>query len=77
MSHSLKDILIGSAIGGVAGNKLAEHKEAKKNKGLNPDPPLDSIIEDYARAHGVYTRDNNLYRELLRIAEYYHDPYNE
>ena len=45
--------------------------------GLNPDPPLRCIIEDYARAHGVYGQDNRFYKELLQIAESYRDPFGD
>lgn len=50
---------------------------ATEKRGLNPDPPLRSIIDDYARAHGVYGRDNHFYKDLLQIAESYRDPFGE
>lgn len=72
-----RDLVIGT-IGGAIGYNLGEKSATeKKTKGLNSDPPLSCIIEDYARAHGVFGRDNNFCRELIRIAETYHDPYKD
>ena len=72
-----RDLVIGT-IGGAIGYNLGEKSATeKKTKGLNSDPPLSCIIEDYARAHGVCGRDNNFCRELIRIAESYHDPYKD
>lgn len=65
---------IGGAIGYTLGEKAGNDISTN---GLNSDPPLSCIIEDYARAHGIYGRDNNFCRELIRIAETYHDPYSD
>ena len=73
----LRDVTIG-AIGGAVGYHYGEKQAIKKKtKGLNPDPPLRCIIEDYAKAHHVYGRANWLFHEFVNIAELYHDPYNE
>ena len=63
---------------GIAGAKESNIvKDTTEKKGLNSDPPLWSIVEDYARAHGIYGQDNNFYRELLHIAEKYRDLFND
>lgn len=41
----------------------------------NPHIPLSCIVEDWARVHGIFGRNNGLSRELSRVAEQYHDPY--
>ena len=51
--------------------KAIEHAIA-----ANPGIPISSIVEDYARIHGIYGRSNDFARELMRIAENYRDPYN-
>ena len=61
----------------TAMGELLKFATEKKTKGLNSDPPLSCIIEDYARADGVFGRNNNFCRKLIRIAETYHDPYKD
>ena len=46
----------------TAMGELLKFATEKKTKGLNSDPPLSCIIEDYARAHGVFGRNNNFCR---------------
>lgn len=70
----LRDLTIG-AIGGAVGYGIGEKKEREGSAKI--DQPLSCFIEEYARAHGVYSRDNRFYRELLHVAEQYHDPYND
>lgn len=70
----LRDLTMG-AIGGAVGYGLGRGHE--KGQAAKLDQPLSCFIEEYARAHGVYSRDNRFYRELLQIAEQFHDPYNE
>lgn len=69
----------GYAISGVKDSNIVKDaiNTATEKRGLNPDPPLGSIVDDYARAHGIYGCDNNFYRELMQIAERYHDPYSD
>ena len=61
----------------TAMGELLKSATEKKAKGLSAERPLWCSIEDYARAHGVFGRDNNVCRELIRIAETYHDPYKD
>lgn len=69
-----RDLTMG-AIGGAVGYSIGSKKE--KETICKLDQPLSGFIEEYARAHGVYNRDNRFYRELLTVAEQYHDPYND
>ena len=69
-----RDLTIG-AIGGVVGYGMGDSHE-RKNPSARLDQPLASLIEEYARAHNIFGRDNTFHRELLKIAEYYRDPYN-
>lgn len=69
-----RDLTMG-AIGGAVGYGLGEKHE--RDNAAKLDQPLSCFIEEYARAHGVYSRDNRFYRELLKIAEQYRDPYND
>ena len=69
-----RDLTIG-AIGGAVGYGLGESHERKTNL-ARLDQPLSCLIEEYARAHNIFGRDNSFYRELIKIAEYYRDPYN-
>lgn len=36
---------------------------------------LEDVIDKWARDHNIYMRNDDLYCELLRIAEKYRDPY--
>ena len=69
-----KDLTMG-AIGGAVGYGIGKKQNGDESAKL--DQPLSCFIEEYARAHGVYVYDNNFYRELLKIAEQYHDPYHD
>ena len=69
-----RDLTMGT-IGGAVGYGMGTKQE--KGKVAKLDQPLSSFIEEYARAHGVYNRDNRFYRELLSAAEQYHDPYSD
>lgn len=69
----LRDLTMG-AIGGVVGYGMGESRE-RKTSSVRLDQPLASLIEEYARAHNIFGRYNSFHRELMRIAEYYRDPY--
>ena len=70
---------LGYGIAGVKESNIVKDaiNKASEKRGLNPDLPLRCIIEDYARAHGVYGQDNRFYKELLQIAESYRDPFGD
>lgn len=70
---------LGYGIAGAKESNIVKDtiNKVTEKKGVNSDPPLWSIVEDYARAHGIYGQDNNFYRELLHIAEKYRDPFND
>ena len=79
MGSFLENALAGAVGYGVAkltqktevGPQAIEHAIA-----ANPNIPLSCIVEDFARVHGIYGRSNDFYRELMRIADNYRDPYN-
>ena len=70
---------LGYGIAGAKDSNVVKDaiNKATKKKGMNPDPPIWCVVEDYARAHGIYGPDNNFYRQLLQIAERYHDPFSD
>ena len=68
-----RDLTIG-AIGGAVGYGIGS-KQCDKVAKL--DQPLSTYIDEYARYHGVYNRDNRFFRELQAISKNYHDPNND
>ena len=76
--------LLEGAIAGVIGYEVAKHTQQaevgpqaiKHAIEANSNIPLSCIVEDYARVHGIFGRSNDFYKELMRIAEHYRDPYN-
>ena len=73
------------AVCAALGYGLGSHN-AKKNPEVGPDAikraieanpnvPLSCVIEDWARVHGMFGYNNDLFRELSRVANNYRDPY--
>lgn len=80
MSRFLEDAAcaaIGYGVGALrTKNKAEVGPDAIKHAiEANPNIPLSCIVEDWARVHGIFGRNNDLSRELSRIAEQYYDPY--
>ena len=68
----LRDFAFGAIGYGVS--ELTRDDEKAVNKLL--DQPIDCVIDEWARRHGIYNRSNDLSRDLERLAEYYKDPYS-
>ena len=69
---------LGYGVASLVNNKKKTGPDAIKAAiEANDHIPLSCIVEDFARVHNIYGRDNNFYRQLLEIAEQYHDPYND
>ena len=67
----LRDIAIGAIGYGVS--ELSRDDKKVVEKFL--DQPIDCVIEEWAKHHGIYVRSNDLSRDLKRLSEYYKDPY--
>lgn len=46
------------------------------NSAFGKDESLETVIDNWARRHGITGYDQSLYRKLLNIAEAYRDPYD-
>ena len=77
MVHILEDLIAGTV--GYHLGKCAQQKEtAAQAAGQDEDDfwtgrfaALEQVIKDYAVSHGIYGRNNQFYRELMRIARKY------
>ena len=60
----------------AAGYGIHELVDRKKEQS-QPKKTLEDVIDDYAHAHDIWGRDEHFYRQLLKIIEKYHDPYDK
>ena len=75
MSQILEDLLWGAA-GYLVGKKNISKEDAQQiiNSYLAAVRP-DDLIQDYARVHDVYFRNQEFYEALRHAIENYEDPY--
>ena len=67
----IRDIAIGAIGFGIS--ELSKDDKKVVEKFLNQ--PIDSVIEAWARQHGIYNRSNDLSKDLHRLSENSRDPY--
>ena len=75
MTDLLKDAVF-AALGYTIGKKLSKSEVQEVVDSYMRTIDLRTCIEDYARAKGVYYRNQEFHNELLEIASYYEDPYS-
>ena len=74
MSDFLKDALF-VALGYAVGQRVSKSDIQKSVDGYLKDAPVWSVVNDLARAKGVYVRSQGFYEELVQAAKSFEDPY--